>query len=68
MDVARLDPDISTVGGRLRPREVLLRLVTDMRIGFEGPGAHATKTLRTGDRAYVAMVWARSRHSIGKEY
>src|SRR5205809_2382620 len=48
--------------------EVPLRLVTDMRMGFEGPGAHATKTLRTGDRAYVAMVWARSRHSTGKEY
>src|SRR5207249_4149601 len=48
--------------------EVPIRLVTDMRMGFEGPGAHATKTLRTGDRAYVAMVWARSRHSTGKEY
>src|SRR5436309_5145927 len=47
--------------------EVPLRLVTDMRMGFEGPGAHATKTLRTGDRAYVAMVWAPSRPSTGKE-
>src|SRR5204862_315955 len=27
-----------------------------------------TKTLRQGDRAYVAMVWPRSRHSTGKEY
>jgi len=48
--------------------EVPLRLVTDMRMGFEGPGAHATKTLRQGERAYVAMVWPRSRHSTAKEY
>jgi GH15 family glucan-1,4-alpha-glucosidase len=48
--------------------EVPLRLVTDLNIGFEGPGAHATTTLRQGDRAYVAMVWPRSRHSTGKEY
>lgn len=48
--------------------EVPIKLVTDMRVGFEGPGAHATKTLRQGDRAYVAMVWTRSRHSTGKEY
>jgi len=48
--------------------EVPLRLVTDLNVGFEGPGAHATKTLRQGDRAYVAMVWPRSRHSTGKEY
>ena len=48
--------------------EVPIRLVTDLRVGFEGPGAHATKTLRQGERAYVAMVWPRSRHSTGKEY
>src|SRR5947208_2211734 len=48
--------------------EVPIRLVTDLRVGFEGPGAHATKVLRQGERAYVAMVWPRSRHSTGKEY
>jgi len=48
--------------------EVPVRLVTDLRIGFEGPGAHATKTLRQGERAYAALVWPRSRHSTGKEY
>jgi GH15 family glucan-1,4-alpha-glucosidase len=48
--------------------EVPLRLVTDLRMGFEGPGAHATKTLRQGEKAYVAMVWPRSRHSTAKEY
>ena len=36
--------------------EVPLRLVTDLNVGFEGPGAHATKTLRQGERAYVANV------------
>src|SRR6202158_1412561 len=48
--------------------DVPLRLVTDLRVGFEGPGAHATKTLRQGERAYVALVWPRSRHSTAKEY
>ncbi len=48
--------------------EVPVRLVTDLRVGFEGPGAHATKTLRQGERAYAALVWPRSRHSTGKEY
>src|SRR5215472_18468911 len=48
--------------------EVPIKLVTDLRIGFEGPGAHATKTLHQGERAFVAMVWPRSRHSTGKEY
>jgi hypothetical protein len=36
-------------------------------MGFEGPGAHASKTLRQGEKAYVAMVWPRSRHSTAKE-
>jgi alpha,alpha-trehalase len=48
--------------------DVPIRLVTDLRIGFEGPGAHATKTLRQGDRAFVAMVWPRSRFSAAQEY
>jgi hypothetical protein len=44
--------------------EVPLRLVTDLNIGFEGPGAHATKTLRQGERAYVAMVWPLDRQGV----
>ena len=48
--------------------DVPLRLVTDLRMGFEGPGAHASKTLRQGEKAYVAMVWPRSRHSTAQEY
>jgi alpha,alpha-trehalase len=47
--------------------DVPLRLVTDLRVGFEGPGAHATKTLRQGERAYVAICWPRSQHSASKE-
>jgi alpha,alpha-trehalase len=47
--------------------DVPLRLVTDLRVGFEGPGAHATKTLRQGERAYAAICWPRSQHSASKE-
>jgi GH15 family glucan-1,4-alpha-glucosidase len=47
--------------------DVPLRLVTDLRMGFEGPGAHATKTLRQGDRCYVALCWPRSQYSASKE-
>lgn len=48
--------------------DVPVRLVTDLRVGFEGPGAHATKTLHEGDAAYVAMVWPRSRQSTAQRY
>jgi GH15 family glucan-1,4-alpha-glucosidase len=48
--------------------EVPIRLVTDLRVGFEGPGAHATKTLRQGERAFAAIAWPRSRHSTAREY
>jgi GH15 family glucan-1,4-alpha-glucosidase len=49
-------------------RDVPLRLVTDLRVGFEGPGAHATKTLRQGEVAYAAICWPRSQYSVSKEY
>jgi GH15 family glucan-1,4-alpha-glucosidase len=47
---------------------VPLRLVTDLRVGFEGPGAHATKTLREGDTAFVALCWPRSQYSASEEF
>ena len=47
--------------------DVPLRLVTDLRMGFEGPGAHATQTLRQGEKAYVALCWPRSQYSASKE-
>jgi alpha,alpha-trehalase len=50
------------------PNDVPLRLVTDMNVGFEGPGAHASTTLRQGERAYVALAWPRSQYSAGKEF
>ncbi len=48
--------------------DVPLRLVTDLRMGFEGPGAHATKTLRQGEKAYVALAWPRSQYSATNEF
>ena len=35
-----------------------LRLVTDLRLGFEGPRARARTTLREGDVAFVALGWS----------
>jgi GH15 family glucan-1,4-alpha-glucosidase len=48
--------------------DIPLRLVTDLRVGFEGPGAHASSTLRQGERAYAALAWPRSQYSAGKEF
>jgi GH15 family glucan-1,4-alpha-glucosidase len=47
---------------------VPLRLVTDLRVGFEGPGAHATKTLREGETAFAALCWPRSQFSASAEF
>jgi alpha,alpha-trehalase len=35
-----------------------LRLVTDMRLGFEGPRARARTILREGDVAFAALGWS----------
>ncbi len=35
-----------------------LRLTTDLRIGFEGPRAHASTTLRDGDAVFAALSWS----------
>ncbi len=47
---------------------VPLRLVTDLRVGFEGPGAHATRTLREGETAFVALYWPRSQYSASEQF
>jgi GH15 family glucan-1,4-alpha-glucosidase len=47
---------------------VPLRLVTNLRVGFEGRGAHARTTLREGERAFVALCWPRSQWSATEEY
>ena len=38
--------------------EVQLKLITDMRLGFEGPRAKARTILREGDVAFAALGWA----------
>jgi GH15 family glucan-1,4-alpha-glucosidase len=45
-----------------------LRLVTDLRVGFEGPGAHATKTLQQGERTFAAICWPRSEWSNSAQF
>src|SRR4051794_32941577 len=41
------------------PDDPVLRLTTDLRLGFEGAGrARARTTLRDGDTAYVALSWS----------
>ena len=48
--------------------DVPMRLVTDMRVGFEGPGAHATRNLREGETAFAALCWPRSQFSASEEF
>jgi GH15 family glucan-1,4-alpha-glucosidase len=36
-----------------------LRLLTDMRLGLEGPRARARTVLRAGDTAYAALGWSK---------
>src|SRR5207244_5125258 len=45
-----------------------LQLVTDLRAGFEGPGAHATKTLQQGERTFAAICWPRSEWSDSAQF
>lgn len=39
----------------------LLRLTTDLRLGFEGPRAIARRKLRAGDEIYCALSWGDGR-------
>jgi GH15 family glucan-1,4-alpha-glucosidase len=43
-----------------------LRLVTDLRLGFEGPRARARTTMREGDVAFAALGW--SEHPMPMNY
>src|ERR1700761_8016070 len=43
-----------------------LRLITDLRLGFEGPRARARTTMREGDVAFAALGW--SEHSMPTSY
>src|SRR4029453_1107276 len=42
---------------RAGPNDPVLRLATNLRLGFEGRGAHAFTTLHEGDVAYAALTW-----------
>jgi GH15 family glucan-1,4-alpha-glucosidase len=46
--------------------DLRLRLVTDLRLGIEGPRARARTTLHEGDVAYVALGW--SNHPIPRSH
>ena len=39
--------------------DIELRLVTDMRLGFEGPRARARTILREGEVAFAALAWSK---------
>ena len=43
-----------------------VRLVTDLRLGFEGPRARARTTMREGDVAFAALGW--SEHGMPMSY
>ena len=43
-----------------------LRLVSDLRLGFEGPRARARTTLQEGEVAFVALGW--SQHALPASY
>ena len=38
--------------------DTVLRLTTDMRVGFEGPRATARTLVKEGDRLFVALSWS----------
>jgi alpha,alpha-trehalase len=46
--------------------DLKLRLVTDLRLGFEGPRARARTTLHEGEAAFVALGW--STHPLPGSY
>ncbi len=46
--------------------DLQLRLVTDLRLGFEGPRARARTTLHEGEVAFVALGW--STHPLPTSY
>jgi GH15 family glucan-1,4-alpha-glucosidase len=64
-DYGGLAADWSYTGGgyneavaRSEGMDLELRLVTDLRLGFEGPRARARTTLHEGDVAFVALGWS----------
>ncbi len=54
------------VVARSEGMDLQLRLLTDLRLGFEGPRARARTTLHEGDKAFVALGW--SEHPLPTSY
>jgi GH15 family glucan-1,4-alpha-glucosidase len=52
--------------GRAEGEDTVIRLTTDLRLGFEGARARARTTLRDGDTAFVALSW--SEHEAPRTY
>ncbi|MGN6867328.1 MAG: glycoside hydrolase family 15 protein [Solirubrobacteraceae bacterium] len=59
-------PGYGEAVARSEGMDLQLRLVTDLRLGFEGPRARARSTLREGEVAFVALGW--SEHGMPKTY
>jgi len=52
-------PGYNEAVARSEGMDLELRLVSDMRLGFEGPRARARTTLHEGEAAFVALGWTR---------
>jgi GH15 family glucan-1,4-alpha-glucosidase len=52
--------------GRSEGMDLGLRLVTDLRLGFEGPRARARTMMHEGDVSFVALGW--SEHPLPSSY
>jgi alpha,alpha-trehalase len=52
-------PGYGEAVARSEGMDLELRLVTDMRLGFEGPRARARTTLHEGESVFVALGWTR---------
>jgi GH15 family glucan-1,4-alpha-glucosidase len=59
-------PGYGEAVARSEGMDLELRLVTDLRLGFEGPRARARTTLREGEVAFAALGW--SEHSMPSNY
>jgi GH15 family glucan-1,4-alpha-glucosidase len=59
-------PGYHEVVARSEGMDLELKLVSDLRLGFEGPRARARTTLHEGDVAFVALGW--SEHALPTSY
>jgi alpha,alpha-trehalase len=48
----------STAEARTPDGDLMLRLTSDLRMGFEGRRAYASTTVREGDERFVALSWS----------